>query len=106
VLALALVLVVCGLALVVRACWPQRSSDLARPGSGRVTSPGREPAPGADRGGLPMETAYRRHRWSDRRPRLELTASGMRRTGHELRFCLDCPAEKSEASTSTETGPR
>ncbi|SDR69444.1 hypothetical protein SAMN04488543_0075 [Friedmanniella luteola] len=44
---------------------------------------------------LPAEP-YAGHRWSERRPRLELTESGIRRTGHQVRFCLDCPAEKSD----------
>jgi hypothetical protein len=68
--------------------------------------PGRARDPDAQAVRQPAETVYRRHRWSERRPRLELTERGMRQTGHEVRFCLDCPAERSEAHASTDPGAR
>ena len=37
-----------------------------------------------------------RHRWSQPRPRLRLTGSGLRDAGQRIRFCLDCAAEKTD----------
>ena len=102
-LTLAAVLVVCCAALVVRACRPDPTRGRKHAGSERAPTPGRRGDPGGSGEGQPPDTAYRRHRWSARRARLELTASGMRRTGEAVRFCLDCPAEKSEPRASTES---
>lgn len=37
-----------------------------------------------------------RHRWSQPRPRLLLTGTGLRDAGQRIRFCLDCAAEKTD----------
>jgi hypothetical protein len=105
VLTLAAVLMLLCAALLVRACWPRRSKEETRIGAAHASGHSREAAARADVDVLNVDGAYRRHAWSERRPRLELTESGMRYTGHEVRFCLDCPAEKSVEQASTENGP-
>jgi hypothetical protein len=93
VILIALVLVVTTVALAVGVLWSTLFGDASSAsGAGR---PSRDVGPGAPAQRAPAD-AYVGHRWSGRRPRLELTESGIRGTGHQVRFCLDCPAEKSE----------
>ena len=47
-----------------------------------------------------------RHRWSQPRPRLRLTRTGLRDAGQRIRFCLDCAAEKSEDESTPDGAAR
>lgn len=47
-----------------------------------------------------------RHRWSQPRPRLRLTGTGLRDVGQRIRFCLDCAAEKTEDESTPDEAAR
>jgi len=47
-----------------------------------------------------------RHRWSQPRPRLRLTGSGLRDAGQRIRFCLDCAAEKTDDEATPDGAAR
>ena len=47
-----------------------------------------------------------RHRWSQPRPRLRLTGTGLRDAGQRIRFCLDCAAERTEDESTPDGAAR
>ena len=47
-----------------------------------------------------------RHRWSQPRPRLRRTGTGLRSAGQRIRFCLDCAAEKTEDEATPDEAAR
>ena len=47
-----------------------------------------------------------RHRWSQPRPRLLLTGTGLRDAGQRIRFCLDCAAEKTDDEATPDGAAR
>ena len=47
-----------------------------------------------------------RHRWSQPRPRLRLTGTGLRDAGQRIRFCLDCAAEKTDDESTPDGAAR
>ena len=47
-----------------------------------------------------------RHRWSQPRPRLRLTGTGLRDAGQRIRFCLDCAAEKTDDESTSDGAAR
>jgi hypothetical protein len=101
----AIVLAICCLAVTAGGWWWY----LTRCQPHRKRQPGSAPPPST----LPdpaQETRSRRghskfyieHRWSGRRPRLELTETGLRDTSQQIRICLECAAEKTEDQPSSE----
>jgi hypothetical protein len=104
----AIVLAVCCLAVTIGGWWwyltryrPRRKTRSAA--AAPSGSAGRAPA-ARSRGG--SSRSYVQHRWSGRRPRLELTEDGLRDTGQQIRFCLDCAAERVEDQPSSELEPK
>jgi hypothetical protein len=96
----AMVLGLCWLAVTI-GWWVYTTREPSHPKKERAPAPatvqsGLEPQAGP---GQPF--AYGQHRWSGRRPRLELTVNGLRDSGQRVRFCLDCTAEKTEVELST-----
>lgn len=88
----AVLLAICCVVVSVVGCW-----YLAHHLPHRKTVSG----PAASTGGPPTTRYLRsmghsRHRWSGPRPRLELTGDGLRDSGPQVRFCLDCAAERTE----------
>lgn len=70
---------------------------ITRPGASRAdnrttgsTTAGASPTSAA------VSATCARHRWSQPRPRLLLTGTGLRDAGQRIRFCLDCAAEKTD----------
>ena len=47
-----------------------------------------------------------RHRWSQPRPRLRLTGTGLSDAGQRIRFCLDCAAEKTDDESTPDGASR
>ena len=98
----AIVLAICCLLVsVVTSCHLSRHRPRRETASGAAASTGVQPPTHSLR-----STAHPRHRWSGPRARLELTEEGLRGSGSQVRFCLDCADVRTEDHPLNEMEPK
>ena len=96
----AIVLAFCGVVVSVLGwCYLTRRPRHRTVGSGAAAS-----TEGSPTTAFLRSMAHPRHRWSGPRPRWELTDKGLQDSGPQVRFCLDCSAERTELSPRKKMG--